>query len=323
MDHVNTDKAVVVAEVYSRALRADDGGWIASYILVDDLTEDEGNRAMHFFSSQASLLVDVSRLVEDCGAEFPALVAIRLAVDTAGYMATADTYDCLRMLPDDTVISRNGWDIFCAREALLRGEPVDDAEALTNFDYRALRRKVYANRALIKEDRSPWLIDEYKQLRTMTEHKPEGSETFIAMADDMEAALKGDVEIGDSFSVVIPTKIERSVPDGVFVDWIPQTGREIVVAHGLDAMQAARVLTIVEKNPSGFITTSALLSSADTRETTGLPFIVPDAGLNWISTDFSGRRSAAGYERLQNEINTARNVVEAEVYQLPGRSSQR
>lgn len=323
MDEVNVDQAILVAEVYSRALSTEDGGMIASYILVDGLTEDECVRAVNFFSAHASLLADVSALAEDCGAEYPALVTIRYSDDAAGYLATAQEYDTLSMLPTDDAVKKEGWDIFCAREGLLRGDAVDDGGELADFDYRALRRKIYANRSHVVEDRSPWLIDEYKELREITANRPEGSEAFIAMADDMEAALAGNVDVEGSFSVVVPTKIVRGTRDGNFTDWVPQTGREIVVAHGLDAIQAARVLTIVEKDPAGFVATSALLSGALQKETLCPPFIVPDSGLNWISTDFSGRRSSQGFERLRDEMNAARAVQTAEVVTLSQEAPQR
>jgi hypothetical protein len=322
-DLIETEKAAVVAEVYSRALRPDDGGFVAAYFLAHELETGEAEDAMNFFSAQASLLVDASRLVEDAGAEFPALVTIRYTDDVAGYMVTVNEHNILRMLPGDDVVSQEGWDIFCARRALLNGEQVDDAQDLGGFDYRALRRKVYANRASVQEDRQPWLIEEYKQLRALTQGSPEGSETMIALADDMEAALDGLVDVGDTFSVVIPTKVERSIQRGAIPDWLPQVGREVVVAHGLSAIQAARTLVVVEADPEAFVDKGALFSSLEVRETLCPAFIVPDHGLNWISTDFSGRRSKDGYERLQELLNAPRATETAGIYQLQGRSNQR
>src|SRR3546814_1037106 len=89
---------------------------------------------------------------------------------------------------------------------------------------------------------SDLLAEEHETLRSLTKNNPEGSESFIATADDMEAALNGDVDVGDRFSIVIPTKVERNEQSGAIPNWIPQTGREIVVAHGLDQLQAARAL---------------------------------------------------------------------------------
>src|SRR3546814_3201889 len=80
--------------------------------------------------------------------------------------------------------------------------------------YRALRRKIFANRALADEDRNPWLAEEHETSRSLTKNNPEGSESFIATADDMEAALNGDVDVGDRFSIVIPTKVERNEQSG-------------------------------------------------------------------------------------------------------------
>lgn len=307
-DQVNPDKSVLVAEVYSKALRADDEGLVGCYFLVQDLEQDEAERAMLFFSNQASLLVDAARLVDDAGAEFPALVTMRYSSSVPEYLVTALEFDFLRMLPGDDVISRQGWDVFCAYDALSQGKTIEGGEDLPPFDYRALRRKVYANRANVQEDRSPWLVDEHADLRELTKHNPEGSESFIAKADDMEAALKFEVEVGNYFSIVIPTKIERNVQTGAIPDWIPQTGREIVVAHGLDPLQAARALKVVTEDPEVFVSKSELRSSADEREILFPPMIVPDAGLNWISTDFSGRRDQLGYERLQALVNGSRDI---------------
>src|SRR3546814_10002399 len=97
---------------------------------------------------------------------------------------------------------------------------------------------------------SDLLAEEHETLRSLTKNNPEGSESFIATADDMEAALNGDVDVGDRFSIVIPTKVERNEQSGAIPNWIPQTGREIVVAHGLDPLQAARALKRSEEHTS-------------------------------------------------------------------------
>src|SRR3546814_8530339 len=70
-------RSALVAEIYSKAVSPDDGGLVACYFLVQDLDPADAERAMLFFSSQASLLIDTTKLVEDAGAEFPALVTIR------------------------------------------------------------------------------------------------------------------------------------------------------------------------------------------------------------------------------------------------------
>src|SRR3546814_20028582 len=111
-------RSALVAEIYSKAVSPDDGGLVACYFLVQDLDPADAERAMLFFSSQASLLIDTTKLVEDAGAEFPALVTIRYSNSIPAYMATALEWDFLRMLPDEDVISRDGWDIFCAYVAL-------------------------------------------------------------------------------------------------------------------------------------------------------------------------------------------------------------
>lgn len=300
---VNPDRAAIVAEVHSKAVHSDDGGLVGCYFLVHDLDPADAERAMLFFSSQESLLVDVSRLVEDAGAEFPALVTIRYSNEIPGYMATALQWEFLRNLPGDDVISRDGWDIFCALDALAHGQDVEPAEDLPPFDYRELRRKVMANRAAAEADRTPWLAEEHSTLRELTKNNPEGAEGFVAWADDIEAALKFEVEVGDRFSVIIPTKIERNDQKGAIPNWIPQTGREIVVAHGLDPIQAARALKTVSADPAQFVSKSELHSTIDTREIICAPMVVPDKNLNWISTDFSGRRDQLGYEKLQSAVN--------------------
>src|SRR3546814_12535757 len=95
---------------------------------------------MLFFSSQASLLIDTTKLVEDAGAEFPALVTIRYSNSIPAYMATALEWDFLRMLPDEDVISRDGWDIYCAYDAIQNGKDVDEADDLPPLDYREIGR---------------------------------------------------------------------------------------------------------------------------------------------------------------------------------------
>src|SRR3546814_16689434 len=48
---------------------------------------------------------------------------------------------------------------------------------------------------------------------------------------------------------------------------------------------------------------SDVCSSDLVREIICTPLAVPDKALNWISTDFSGRRDQLGYDRLQNAVN--------------------
>jgi hypothetical protein len=302
-DTINPDKAALVAEIYSKAISPDDGGLVACYFLAQDLDQEDAERAMLFFSAQASLLIDTSKLVEDAGAEFPALVTIRYSDSIPAYMATALQWDFLRMLPDEEVISQDGWEIFCAYDAIAQGKDVGPADELPPFDYRALRRKIFANRASAEDDRNPWLAQEHETLRNLTKNNPEGSESFIATADDMEAALNGEVDVGDRFSIIIPTKVERNEQTGAIPNWIPQTGREIVVAHDLNPLQAARALKVVTDAPDQFVSKSELQSGVDVREIVCTPMAVPDKALNWISTDFSGRRDQLGYDRLQSALN--------------------
>ncbi len=322
-DTLDLESCALVAEVHSRALRADDGGHVATYVLVDGLDAAAAEDAMNFFSSQVSLLVDPSALVEDCKAEFPALVTVRMTDQYRDYVAQCFDLEFLRPIPAEDVISQDGWDAFCVRQALLRGDDVDEAEDLPEFDERALRRKIYANRAQLKEDRSPWLVDELTQLRKITEGKPEGSEALVEMADDMEAALDGQVLVGDSFSVVIPTKVERAIQDGAIRRYIAQTGREIVVAHGLDAVQAGKVLRLVEQDKERFVDARQLMVTKDSKESLYPAFIVPDSGLNWISTDFCGRRSETGYRHLQAELNSTMESDEGKVVPMVASAAQR
>src|SRR3546814_8345653 len=93
------------------------------------------------------------------------------------------------------------------------------------------------------------------------------------------AALNGDVDVGDRFSIVIPTKVERNEQSGAIPNWIPQTGREIVVAHGLDPLQAARALKAVSDAPDQFVSKSELHSGLDVREIICTPLAVPDKAL--------------------------------------------
>src|SRR3546814_20387085 len=68
-DRINPDQAALVAEIYSKAVSPDDGGLVACYFLVQDLDPADAERAMLFFSSQASLLIDTTKLVDNAGAE--------------------------------------------------------------------------------------------------------------------------------------------------------------------------------------------------------------------------------------------------------------
>lgn len=299
---IDLDRSVVVAEVYSRAVRPEDEGLIACYFLLHSMDADEAERAMNFFAEQPGLLVDTGALVDDSNAEFPALVTIRWTDETRSLLSTVHQYGILRELPSDDVVRRDGFDLFMAFDALSRGLDAPEAAPLPSYDYRALRRKVYAVRASVVDDRDPWLQHECRQLRRVTEGDPEGCEALVARADDMEAALRGQVDVGNGFSVIIPTTVERQKPVGAIVDWVPQAGREVVIAHGLDGLQAARVLAAVRADREAYVSKAQLLNGSGGRERLGEPFVVRDSGLNWISTDLQGRRSNAGYERLRQAV---------------------
>jgi hypothetical protein len=73
----------------------------------------------------------------------------------------------------------------------------------------------------------------------------------------------------------------------------------------LNALQAARALKVVSDDPGAFVSKANLLQGKAERESLCAPALVPDTGLNWMSTDFSGRRDAAGYAKLQARINGA------------------
>ena len=299
---IDLDRSVVIAEVYSRALRAEDEGLIATYFLLHSMEADEAERAMNFFAEQPGLLIDSGALVDDAGAEFPALVLIRWTDETQQLLATVHQYGILRELPSEGVIREDGFDLFMAYEAIGAGRDVPEAKPLPPYDYRRLRQKVYTLRASIAEDRDPWLDQETRNLRLVTKDHPEGCEALVARAEDMEAALSGRIEIGDGFSIVIPTVIERPIASGAVMDWIPQAGREIVIAHGLDGVQAAKAIAAVRADPESFVSKAQLLGGAKGRERLGPAFVVRDNGLNWIVTDLQGRRSTAGYEKLRRAV---------------------
>lgn len=318
---INLEKAAVVAEVYSRATKPSDEGFVACYFIAHDLDPEDAMKAMNFFVAQPSLIVDVNRLVADAGAEFPALVTIRYTDETRDLLATVHEYGALRELPDDEVVSREGWSLFWACEALARGEAVPEAAPLLPYDYRDLRRKIYALRAGTYDDRDPWMVEERDRLRNLIAGGPEGGEKFAAQLEDLEAALSGRIEVGETYSVVIPTSVERQRMEGAISVWVPQAGHEIVVAHGLDAIQAARVFRMVSEAPEEYVAKVQLLSGRRGRETLGRPMVVRDTALNWISTDFTGRRSGQGFEKLREGLNAGK-VQEGSVA-VPSRANVR
>src|SRR3546814_2152341 len=90
-------RSALVAEIYSKAVSPDDGGLVARYFLVQDLDPADAERAMLFFSSQASLLIDTTKLVEDAGAEFPALVTIRYSNSIRSEEHTSELQSLMRI----------------------------------------------------------------------------------------------------------------------------------------------------------------------------------------------------------------------------------
>lgn len=301
-DGIDLDACCLVAEVYGNAFSPEDEAIGGSYFLAHGLSEDRAERAMEFFASQPSLIVDVNRIVDDSGAPCPARVVIRYTDQARDYLATVYEFGVLKELPEDGVVSAAGWDLFATHDALARGEPAAEAQPLPAFDYRSLRRKVMANRAGIEEDRNPWLQGELDRLRALTKDEPEGFEVMAARADDIESVLAGRVTVEEAFSVIIPTAAERQVQKGAIADWVKQAGREIVVAHGLDAIQAARVLRLVREDPEAYVSKDRLLKGTG-RETLMPAIVIADSSLNWIATDFSGRRASSAYEQLKQRLN--------------------
>lgn len=298
---VDLGRAIVVAEVFEQALDTGDKGLVGCYVVAHSLEVAEAESAMRFFSSQPALIVDAERLVEDAGARFPALVVIRYSDETEAFLSAMLEYDILRDLPDDDVIRPSGWDLCWALQALNEGRELPAADPLPAFDYRGLRRKVMACRAATYEDRDPWMEMEREVLRRLTRDEPEGCEKMLAEVHDLDAALSGSVDFGDTFSVVIPTLIERARQNGPIMEWVASGGREIVVAHGLDAIQAARALKVVRDDPDTFVAKSKLVSRK-ARETLQSAIVVRDVDLNWMATDFSGRRAAQAYEILRSRV---------------------
>lgn len=299
---IDLDACCLVAEVYGSAFSQGEENIEGSYFLVHGLSEERAERAMEFFASQPSLIVDVNRVVDDSAARLPVRVVIRYTDQAKDYLATVYEFGALRELPDDEVVSREGWDLFLTHDAIASGAAVAEAQPLPSFDYRGLRRKVIANRAATEEDRNPWLKGELDRLRELTKDEPEGFETLAARAEDIEEVLSGRVRVERAFSVLIPTLAERQVQKGAISDWVRAAGREIVVAHGLDAVQAARVLRLVREEPEAYVAKDRLLKGAG-RETLLPAVVVADSSLNWITTDFSGRRHGPGYERLRQRLN--------------------
>lgn len=304
---VNLATSILIAEVFSKAVRPDDGDLVGCFVLAHEMDAEVAESAMHFFHEQPALIVDAAMLAAASGAELPASVVIRWTDETQEWLATFADREILKAVPNGA-IRECGWELFCAVEGLKRGAEIEHTAPLPEYDYRRLRRKIFALRAFNVEDRTPWLEEEYARLKELTRGQPEGCEAFIALAEDMRVALDGGVTVADGFSVVIPTKVERGRYDGALFVWERQTGREIVVAHGLDAAQAALTLSVVQADPEAFVSREALLSGAGERETLGAPFVVPDAGLSWITTDFSGRRNAQAYEALRARINSGLQV---------------
>lgn len=299
---IDLDACCLVAEVYGNAFSPETEAIAGSYFLAHGLSEARAERAMEFFASQPSLIVAVNRIVDDCGSPMPARVVIRYTDQARDYLATVYEFGVLRELPEDGVVSEAGWDLFATFDALSRGVPAAEAQPLPSYDYRSLRRKVVANRAGIDEDRNPWLQGELDRLRELTRDEPEGFEALAARADDIEAVLAGRVTVDEAFSIIIPTAAERQVQKGAIADWVKQAGREIVVAHGLDAVQAARALRLVREDPEAYVSKDRLLKGTG-RETLLPPIVIADTSLNWIATDFSGRRATAAYEQLRQRIN--------------------
>ena len=298
---VDLDRCVLVAEVYERTVIADPDSLKSCYFVMDRMEAPEAEAAMAFFAEQPSLIVDSKALVDDSGAELPALVAIRWSDDTARFMNSISYYGLHRDIPSSDAIRTDGFELFKALQAVERDEALPECDPLPQFDARGLRRMVYALRCSVMDDKDPWFKKELEALKSVTDGSPEGAEILLARAEDMEAAMKGKVEIGNGFAVVIPTQIERPKTAGAIIDWVSQGGREVVVGYGLSALQAAHLFKAVHKDPEAFVAKEHLLKK-DGRESLGRPFVCRDSSIKWMVTDITGRRNGAAYARLRKEM---------------------
>lgn len=304
--NLNLDKCVLVAEVYGRTVIPDPDSLVSCYFVMHQMDEEEAESAMAFFAEQPSLIVDSKALADHSGAELPALVAIRWSDDTARFYNSVTYYNIYKDIPNNSVIRKDGFDLFQAIQAVSRGEDLPSCDPLPDYDYRALRRMVYALRCGVMDDKDPWFKKELDGLKEVTDGNPEGSETLLARAEDMEAAMRGEVEIGEGFSVVIPTQIERPKSAGAIIDWVSQGGREVVVGFNLSALQAAHLFKAVHENPDQFVSKEHLLSN-DGRETLGKPFVCRDSNIKWMVTDITGRRNAKAYAEVQKKMSGEAN----------------
>ena len=303
-EEVDLDRCVLVAEVYGRTVIPDPDSLSACYFLMHKMDPQEAEEAMAFFAEQPSLIVDSKALADHSKAELPALVAIRWSDDTARFMSSVTYYNIYKEIPNNAVIRKDGFDLFQAIRAVSRGEDLPPCEPLPDYDYRSLRRMVYGLRCAVMDDKDPWFKKELEGLMEVTKGNPEGCETLLARAEDMEAAMRGEVDIGEGFSVVIPTQIERPKAAGAIIDWVSQGGREVVIGFNLSALQAAHLFKAVHDNPEAFVTKEHLLAK-DGRETLGRPFVCRDTNVKWMVTDITGRRNGAAYARLQKEMGGA------------------
>ena len=303
-EDIALDRASVIAEVYGQTIRAEDENLVACYFLAHDLTPDDAMLAMNFFSENSSLLVDAQTLVDDCGAAAPSTVVIRCSEFTGDLLGWSFKEGVLFELPDNA-INKSGWELFWHQQSLMAQNEIDDMEEFPKFDSRSLRRKVYAIRASIEDDRSPWLQKEMDALKDLTAGEPDGCERFVAMVEDMKYAMDNGYDFENLYSVVIPTSIQRPRAMGALTDWVHQVGREIVVAHGLDAVQVAHCFELVKRDPSRFVDAGQLLSGNKGRENILDPMILPDSRLNWMTTDFEGRRNAREYEKMRSTLNAS------------------
>ena len=300
-EDLDLDRCVLVAEVYGRTVIPDQDSLMSCYFLMHRMEAEEAESSMAFFAEQPSLIVDSKALADHSGAELPALVAIRWSDDTARFYNSVTYYNMYKEIPNNAVIRKDGFDLFQAIQAVSRGEDLPPCEPLPEYRYRELRRMVYALRCAVMDDKDPWFKKELQGLKEVTEGNPEGSETLLARAEDMEAAMRGEVQIGEGFSVVIPTQIERPKAAGAIMDWISQGGREVVIGFNLNALQAAHLFKAVHEDPESFVSKDHLLSK-DGRETLGKPFVCRDSNIKWMVTDITGRRNATAYAKVQKKM---------------------
>lgn len=272
---------------------------IAAFIVADGMREEVAQRCACFLDCNPEVLFDPALLEEGLPLEEGARWVYLCADGASEWLADLFEDDIVFCFPSELPINPDGFGAVILALELEAGEPGALDAGLADYDYRALRRKVFAAGSIAADDRME-LAGLGRKAEAAAARGGEMGERMMDLSADVGDALAGAVEVSPGlFSVVVDTSVRfRISEDNQLPRNVGAGFRSVIAAHGLTVRQAAWVQALVSAAPLDFLTRLVLVSEDYGGEDVIGVRIVPDCKLGWIGTDLTGCRNADRYAKL-------------------------